>query len=122
VDTPVSWISGTIVLLHASAHPDIEYPIFGGCTWNPLHDELLQPGAFSAYASWSVLAQLCYLDAAMFRNHARRLPLHLAISHGKPWRDGIQVLFQAYSAAMERPDPVTDVVPLYRRLLHPNAV
>jgi hypothetical protein len=179
----------TIVLCYATAYPDMEYPIFGGCTWNPLHAliqhggnrglqcpsiavwltlklcnatddkqqltqpvddegnlllhiaasrpqcpmlqlspnvaaelELMHPGAFSAYARRSVLAQLCHLDstAAMYRNHARRLPLHLAISHGKPWRDGIDVLLQAHPAAMEEPDPVTDLVPLLQAAASPQ--
>jgi hypothetical protein len=180
----------TIVLCSATAHSDMEYPIFGGsgCTWNPLHAliqhggnrslqcpsiavwlslhlcnatndkqqlthpvddkgnlllhiavsrpacpilslspnvakqlELMHP-SFSAYASRSVVAQLTHLNSttAACRNHAGRLALHLAISHGKPWRDGIDVLLQAHPAAMEETDPVTDLVPLLQTAASPQ--
>jgi hypothetical protein len=77
--------------------------------------ELLHPGTYSAYASRSVLKQLCQLDAttAIYRNHARRLPLHLTISHGKPWWDGIDVLLQAHphhGRARSRHLPATALV------------
>jgi hypothetical protein len=49
--------------------------------------------------------------AAKIHDPSGRLPLHSAIGSGKGYYQGVHGLIEAYPAAMEIPDPVTNLYP-----------
>lgn len=63
----------------------------------------------------TVIAQLCRVAPNQTRCRERpsgRLPLHVALLHGKGWHDEVEVLLDAYPESVDLKDPVTCLPPV----------
>ena len=80
----------------------------------PLHLALNQPLNYSINSTPTILQILLqiYPNAAQIPyTNNQRLPLHMALVHGREWNQGIQDLFLSYPEALTIKDPVTGVYP-----------
>lgn len=98
---------GRTLLHRASAAPPL--PILNVASTSEQCLRLLHAEA----ALSSVIEQLCAMDAgaAWIVDSAGRLPLHIALATGKPWRD-IHALLSAYPESARSVDAITDLPPL----------
>lgn len=74
-------------------------------------DNAEQVGPNQLYPSVIEILVTAAPETAQFRDADGRIPLQLAISHGKKWTTGVRALLEAYPDAIMLHDPMTNLLP-----------
>uniref|UniRef100_A0A7S1BLW8 Uncharacterized protein n=1 Tax=Corethron hystrix TaxID=216773 RepID=A0A7S1BLW8_9STRA len=99
----------SVVFPDENIQDDDDFDFFEGLVLDDIEEYPSLPSPSSPSPVELVLKE--FPEAAKFRNNAGMFPLHLALSSGKTWKEGVQALVDAFPQALGYKDPITKLYP-----------